>query len=287
MKPCAFDYYRPQTRKEAIDRLIESGDEARLVAGGQSLMAVLNMRLAQPQILIDVGAIDELRYIERRDDHLAIGAATTQAELLEYAALVDELPLVAQALPWVGHFQTRNRGTVCGSIAHADPSAELPLCLATLGGEVVLETRRGKTRRVTGADFFQGVLTTARRPDELITEVRFPLKREGHAYRFREIAMRHGDFAIVALAADIGESEVHLGVGGVADRPVVRTLSLDDDLDEALNHLAWSLGAQDDAHASAAYRRHLVRELGRRLILEEPTFEQQAAEESADARTRR
>jgi 2-furoyl-CoA dehydrogenase FAD binding subunit len=154
MKPCAFDYYRPQTRKEAIDRLIEFGDEARLVAGGQSLMAVLNMRLAQPQILIDVGAIDELRYIERRDDHLAIGAATTQAELLEYAALADELPLVAQALLWVGHFQTRNRGTVCGSIAHADPSAELPLCLATLGGEVVLETRRGKTRRVTGADFF-------------------------------------------------------------------------------------------------------------------------------------
>lgn len=276
MKPAAFDYYRPRTRRDAIERLIEAGEDARILAGGQSLMAVLNMRLSQPRVLIDVSAIDELRYIERRDDHLAIGAATTQAELLEYASLTDDVPLLAEALPWVGHFQTRNRGTVCGSIAHADPSAELPLCLATLGGEVVLETRRGKTRRVAGRNFFQGVLTTDRRADELITEVRFPLKRERHVYRFQEVAMRHGDFAIVALAAAIGESEIHLGVGGVADRPVVRRLSRDDDLAEALNILAWSLNAQDDAHASAAYRRHLVREMGRRLIAAETTEEEAA-----------
>lgn len=278
MKPAAFDYYRPRTRRDAIERLIEAGEDARILAGGQSLMAVLNMRLSQPRVLIDVSAIDELRYIERRDDHLAIGAATTQAELLEYATLADDVPLLAEALPWVGHFQTRNRGTVCGSIAHADPSAELPLCLATLGGEVVLETRRGRTRRVAGGDFFQGVLTTDRRPDELITEVRFPLRCERHVHRFREVAMRHGDFAIVALAADIGEHEIRLGVGGVADRPVVQCLSRDDDPTEALNALAWSLDAQDDAHASAAYRRHLVREMGRRLIAAATT-----EEETADA----
>ncbi|GHB30083.1 FAD binding domain-containing protein [Salinicola rhizosphaerae] len=266
MKPAAFAYRRPQSRREAVQQLLDAGEDARVIAGGQSLMAVLNMRLSQPSTLIDISAVDELRYIERREDHLAVGAATTQAELLEYAELPDAVPLVHEVLPWVGHVQTRNRGTVCGSIAHADPSAELPLCLATLGGEVVLETRRGKTRHVSGETFFQGVLTTARRSDELITEVRFPLARSGHRYRFTEVAMRHGDFAIVALAADISDQRIRLGVGGVADRPVVREFAPDDDLDASLNELAWSLGAEDDAHATAAYRRHLVRELGRRLI---------------------
>ncbi|WP_110655050.1 FAD binding domain-containing protein [Salinicola halimionae] len=282
MKPAAFDYYRPTTRREAIEKLIESGEDARIIAGGQSLMAVLNMRLSQPRVLIDISAIEELRYIERRDDYLAVGAATTQAELAEYASLTEEVPLVASVLPWIGHFQTRNRGTVCGSIAHADPSAELPLCLTTLGGEVVLETKRGKSRRVVGSDFFQGVLTTDRQPHELVTEVRFPLAKAEHRYRFQEVAMRHGDFAIVALAVDIGETEYRLGVGGVADRPVVTSISRDVDLEDALNALAWSLEAQDDIHASAAYRRHLVREMGRRLITEET-----AREETDDVRPSR
>ncbi|SDL41848.1 2-furoyl-CoA dehydrogenase FAD binding subunit [Modicisalibacter muralis] len=266
MKPAAFDYARPTTRREACDLLFDAGDAARIIAGGQSLMAVLNMRLAEPRLLIDISAIDDLRTIERREGYLAVGAGVTQAELLEHPTLADEVPLLAQAMPWIGHAQTRNRGTVCGSIAHADPSAELPLCLLTLGGEVVLETRKGKSRRVAAGEFFQGVLTTARRSDELITEVRFPLKRPGRAYRFQEIAMRHGDFAIVALAAVIADDAVELGVGGVADRPVMRTLPHGEKLADALNEFAWSLNAQDDAHASAIYRRHLVRELGIRLI---------------------
>lgn len=278
MKPAAFDYARPDTRREACELLHRSGDEARLIAGGQSLMAVLNMRFAQPKLLVDIGGIRDLHYIERREDHLAVGAGITQAELLERPTLADEVPLLALAMPWIGHAQTRNRGTVCGSIAHADPSAELPLCLTTLGGEVVLEGRKGKTRRLPAAEFFQGVLTTACRPDELVTEVRFPLRRPGCSYRFQELSMRHGDFAIVALAAVIEGDQVDLGVGGVADRPVRRRLTRGDGLTAALNEFAWSLNAQDDAHASAVYRRHLIRELGSRLIND------RAEEDNAHAR---
>jgi 2-furoyl-CoA dehydrogenase FAD binding subunit len=265
MKPAAFAYARPDTRREAIELLAEHGDEARIIAGGQSLMAGLNMRLAHPRVLVDIGGIEDLRTIERRDDHLAVGAGITQAELMARAELADEVPILTQALPFVGHTQTRNRGTVCGSIAYADPSAELPLCLVTLGGEVVLETRKGKSRRVAAADFFQGVMTTARGDEELITEVRFPLARAGRRYRFDEIAMRHGDFALVGLALEIAEDSVEFGVAGVADRPVKRHLGREG-IAAALNEFAWSLGAQDDPHASAAYRRQMVRELGARLI---------------------
>ncbi|MCE8028341.1 FAD binding domain-containing protein [Billgrantia desiderata] len=276
MKPAAFDYLRPSSRREACELLHEAGDDARLIAGGQSLMAVLNMRLAQPKRLIDIAGIEDLHYIERRDDHLAVGAGVTQAELLEHPGLAEAVPLLAQAMPWIGHWQTRNRGTVCGSIAHADPSAELPLCLAALGGQVVLENRRGKSRRVMAEDFFQGVLTTDRRQDELITEVRFPLARPGAEYRFREVAMRHGDFAIVALAAVVDSDRLTLGVGGVADRPVAREFVRHADPSEALNALAWSLGAEDDAHATAAYRRQLIRELGLELIAGGPSNEENA-----------
>lgn len=236
-------------------------------------MAVLNMRFAQPKVLIDIAGIEDLRYIQRHRDYLAVGAGITQAELMEYPSLADEVPLLAQAMPWIGHAQTRNRGTVCGSVAHADPSAELPLCLTALGGDAVLESHRGKSRKVPAQEFFKGILTTAKRADELLSEVRFPLRREGESYRFREVSMRHGDFAIVALAASISGNRAELSVGGVADRPVRRSLHLDENLRTSLNDFAWSLNAQDDAHASAVYRRHLVRELGFQLINDRPTEE--------------
>lgn len=270
MKPAAFDYARPDSRSEVLKLLADTGSDARVLAGGQSLMAVLNMRLAEPSLVIDIGDVTDLRYIEIRDDRLCIGANTRQAELIAWPELAERVPLLAQVMPWVGHFQTRNRGTVCGSVAHADPSAELPLCLAVLGGEIVLERRhwRRGQRVVPAAEFFQGLLTTAREPDELLTEVRFPLARADHHYRFTEVAMRHGDFALVALAADIGPDEILLGAGGVADRPVVRRIPRDADLNTELNTFAWSLGAEDDGHASAAYRRQLVRELGYKLLTE-------------------
>lgn len=269
MKPAAFDYVRAESRREVLELLAEAGGEARILAGGQSLMAVLNMRLSQPRLLIDVSRVEELAYLREQRGHLAVGAAVRQAQLLRWPSLAQRLPLLAAALPYVGHYQTRNRGTVCGSIAHADPSAELPLCLATLGGEVVLASRRGE-RVVPAAEFFQGMLMTARAEHELVAEVRFPWAESDKRYRFTEIAMRHGDFALVALAAVIGQGRARLGVGGVADRPVVRELDLAGDLADQLNTLAWELGAEDDQHASAAYRRQLVRELGRRLIEEEP-----------------
>jgi len=267
VKPAAFDYVRPESKAEVLALLAESAGDARVLAGGQSLMALLNMRLVQPQLVIDISTLDELNYVRLHRDRLVVGAAVKQSDFMERATLAEEVPLLAQALPWVGHFQTRNRGTVCGSVAHADPSAELPLCLATLDGEVVLESSRG-ARTVPACSFFQGVLTTRRQDDELLTEVRFPLKRGGSLHAFIEVAMRHGDFALLALAAVSSADGVRLGVGGVADRPAVRTLPRGDGVDAELNEFAWSLDAQDDQHASAAYRRQLLRELGRKLIEE-------------------
>ena len=269
MKPAPFDYLRPQTVEEGLAALAAHGEAARVLAGGQSLMAMLNMRLATPALVIDIGRLTALDGIAVEGDRLVVGAAVTQATLERWPGLAERAPLLAAALPWVGHLQTRNRGTVCGSIAHADPSAELPLCLAVLGGEVVL--RRAQARRSMPADrFFTGMLTTARRADELIEAVRFPLKRPRAGYSFRELGLRHGDFAICAVAVVAEGDDVRIGIGGVADRPVVRDLAAlgSDALDDALNELAWDLDAVDDAHASAAYRRGLVRTLGRQAIEE-------------------
>jgi 2-furoyl-CoA dehydrogenase FAD binding subunit len=269
MKPAGFDYAHCDTADEALALLAEHGEEARVIAGGQSLMAMLNMRLTKPSILIDIAELESLHYVKETSDLVEIGATTTQAELEAWPGLAEKLPLVAAALPHVGHFQTRHRGTVCGSLCHADPSSELPLCLATLGGEVVLQSRR-KKRVVGAADFQLGLLSTAKRPDELMVAARYPIKRAGYGFAFREISRRHGDFAIVALAAMVGGGKIRLGVGGVADKPTVREWG---DLDHAelpdvLNDFAWDLGGSDDIHATARYRREMVRRLGKKVIEE-------------------
>lgn len=267
MKPQAFDYVKPDSADEAVALLANSGPEARILAGGQSLMAVLNMRLAQPSLLIDISQVPDLNYVRIKDGQMTIGAAATQASVEWRPTLAQEVPLLAQAFPHISHFQVRNRGTVCGSVAHADPSAELPLCLLTLGGQVVLRNRKG--RRVLAAeDFFQGMLMTARNPDELIEEVRYPLAAAGHRYAFNEFSNRHGDFAIVSVAAAVGPKGIRFAVGGVADRPRVKALPLltGSDLETAINDFAWELEARDDHHASAAFRRQLVRRLGREVI---------------------
>jgi 2-furoyl-CoA dehydrogenase FAD binding subunit len=267
MKPQTFDYVRPDMAEQAVELLASSGPDARIMAGGQSLMAVLNMRLAQPSLLIDISRVPDLNYVRVKDGHLAIGAATTQASVEWRATLAQEVPLLTQVFPHISHFQIRNRGTVCGSIAHADPSAELPLALLVLGGRVAL--RNKKNRRVLAAeDFFQGMLMTARAPDELVEEVCFPLARAGHRYAFDEFAGRHGDFAIASVAAAVNENSIRFAVGGVADRPRLKTWPLlkGDDLESAINDFAWELEARDDHHASAKFRRQLVRRLGREVI---------------------
>ncbi|NIR31501.1 MAG: carbon monoxide dehydrogenase [Gammaproteobacteria bacterium] len=270
MKPAAFDYIQAQSIEEVLDALAELGDAARVLAGGQSLIAMLNMRLTEPEALVDITRLADLDTIQARNGWLEVGAATTQAKLEAWPELAERVPLLAQALPYVGHWQTRNRGTVCGSIVHADPSSELPLCLATLGGEVRLRSRRGR-RRTLGAEQFQtGILTTARAADELVEAVRFPLRREGAGYAFREITIRRGDFALVALAAEVRRASIRLGVGGVADRPEVREWPILEDelLADALNDFAWEMGGYSDTHATAAYRRELVRRIGLRVIRE-------------------
>ncbi|AOB30216.1 carbon monoxide dehydrogenase [Bordetella sp. H567] len=263
MKPQAFDYIRAESAQEALDALAGLGSDGRILAGGQSLMAVLNMRLAQPAALIDISRAADLDYVREQDGCLAVGAAATQASVEWRAGLADAVPLLAQAFPFISHFQIRNRGTVCGSVAHADPSAELPLVLSALDGQVVLREKR-RRRVLPAAEFFQGMLMTARGADELVEEVRFPLARSGTRYAFDEFSARHGDFALVAVAAMADARELTLAVGGVADRPTVRRWPHmpDKDLETAVNDFAWDLGAQDDPHVSAAFRRQLVRRLG-------------------------
>ena len=269
MKPVAFDYLRAETPEEAVSALADSGEAARVLAGGQSLMPMLNFRLVEPEILVDISGLDSLSYIRVAGDKVEIGATTRQCQLEEWPELSDRLPLVHKALPFVGHYQTRSRGTVCGSLVHADPSSEFPLCLATLGGEVVLRSSRGE--RVLAASEFQvGMLSTAKDDDEMVIAARYPLAKSANRYAFVEMAQRRGDFAIVALAAIASTDSIRLGVGGVADKPAVKDWPMLDGsaLDDALNLFAWELGGYDDLHATAKYRRELVRRLGRRVIEE-------------------
>ena len=266
MKPRPFDYLRPDTAEEAVALLADYGDDARVLAGGQSLVPMLNLRIVEAEALIDISRIAALDAIRDVGDRIEIGAAVTQNKLLAWPQLAKKLPLVAAALPHVGHFQTRNKGTVCGSIAHADPSSELPLALALLGGEVVLKSQRG-TRMLAAKDFQKDMLTTARAGDELIAAVRFPVT-SGSGVGFREVARRHGDFAIIAVAA-VAENKnaVRLGGGGMADKPVVRQIQSDNAAD-AIAAWADELEGYEDLHASAAMRRDLFRNLAP-LVIEE------------------
>ncbi|HEY7645979.1 MAG TPA: FAD binding domain-containing protein [Hyphomicrobiales bacterium] len=269
MKPAPFDYIRAESRAEAVAHLADYGDGARLLAGGQSLLAMLNMRLVLPELLIDISRTADLTHIRRAGNMIEIGAAVTQSQLERWPELERTLPLVAKAMPHLGHFQTRNKGTVCGSIAHADPASELPLCLTVLNGEVVLEGRRS-SRVVGGRDFFTGLLQTARRADEMIAAVCLPAARVGEAYAFRELAVRHGDFAIIAVAVRLTATALTIGIGGSAERPEVRDWPMLDGsaLDDALTMLAAELPLQDDVQADAHYRRILIRSLGRAAIEE-------------------
>jgi 2-furoyl-CoA dehydrogenase FAD binding subunit len=268
MKPKPFDYMRPDTVDEAVAILAEHGDDARVLAGGQTLLAMLNLRVVEPAVLIDITRISELGTIREVDGKIEVGAAVTQNALLAWPELAKKLPLLAAALPFVGHFQTRNKGTVCGSIAHADPTSEIPLSLAVLEGEVVLCSSKG-ARVLPAGEFQQGMLATAREADELITAVRFPVIKGGAA--FREVARRHGDFAIVGVAA-LAESanSIRLGVAGMADRPAVSRIKPNGatGIRDAVERLAWELEGYEDVHASARMRRDLLRRIGP-VVIEE------------------
>lgn len=267
MKPARFDYIRAETLAEAHAALTEDGNEARVIAGGQSLLPMLSMRLARPKVVVDIMHLPEFRQIKDDGNGIRVGAAVRQAGLLAWPTLAERQPLLAMAMPWIGHAQTRSRGTVCGSVAHADPSAELPLVLLALGGTVELSSHR-KRRSVPAADFFTGMMSTARGPNELIEAITVPGKRNGCGYAFQEFGRRHGDFAIVSCAAIASKDGVRLAIGGVGDRPLRRDFpALDGSaLDDALDAFAWELDARDDLHATGRYRRELVRRMGRATI---------------------
>ena len=271
MKPRPFDYVRADTVDEALEMLAAHGDDARILAGGQTLLAMLNLRVVEAAMLVDITRIPELDDIREVDGKVEVGAAVTQNRLLSWPPLRHKLPLLHAALPFVGHFQTRNKGTVCGSIAHADPASEIPLALVLLDGEVVLRSRK-RARVVAAGEFQQGMLTTARESDEMITAVRFPVTRAGAGVAFREVARRHGDFAIIAVAAttvDNGDG-VRIGVAGMADRPAVRHLDVNGaaPLRGAIERLVWELNGYDDIHASAHMRRDLLRRIAPLVVRE-------------------
>jgi 2-furoyl-CoA dehydrogenase FAD binding subunit len=269
VKPAAFDYVRAESIEEALDVLAQEGGDASILAGGQTLIPMLSMRMARPSVVVDIMRLPGLDRIDSADGTIRVGAAVLQRKLEQEVDLAMRQPLLAAALPWIGHAQTRSRGTVCGSVAYADPSAELPLVLIALGGEIELKSRRG-LRRAAAESFFTGIMSTDRADDELIEAVRFPAARAGAGYAFHEIGRRHGDFAIVACAAMVDAKSARLAVGGVADRPMACALPLPGDsaLDDALDAFAWDLDARDDLHATASYRRELVRRLGRRTLEE-------------------
>lgn len=269
MKPAPFDLCIAESVEDATGALAAHGEAARIIAGGQSLMAMLNMRLAEPEVLVDISRIPGLDRITVDAAGITVGATVRQAELAGHREAMQALPLLSEALSHVGHLQTRNRGTICGSLAHADPSAEMPLMLVLLGGSVTLASAQG-SRTVAAEQFLTGTLTTARRPDEMIVSAHFPLPPKGAKTGFREMSRRHGDFAIVAFACIARGRDVRLAVGGVADAPVAVDLAdvTAETLPAALNALAWRLRGYDDIHATARYRRELIRRLGLDMILE-------------------
>ena len=267
MKPAPFDYLRPDGVEAAAAALAETGGDARLLAGGLSLVPMMNFRLVAPAVVIDVGGLGALEEIADHGAEIEVGAGVTQAAFGRWPGLAARLPLAAQALPHVGHYPTRARGTVGGSVAHADPSAELPLVLALLDGAVRLRSAGGE-RLVPARAFFQGPLETACREDEMVVATRWPAAAPGARCAFDEVALRHGDFAIASCAVVLDGDRMAVGFGGVAGAPVVREwprLS-GSALDDALAGLGREVEIVDDGEGGAEYRRGLIRTLGRRAV---------------------
>jgi carbon-monoxide dehydrogenase medium subunit len=272
VKPAPFEYHAPTTADEAVSMLADLGDTAKVIAGGQSLVPMLALRLAVFEDLVDLGRVEELRGIERSNGSVRIGAMTTQADVERAAAVATAVPLLARATPLIGHFQIRNRGTVGGSIAHADPAAEYPAVALALDAEFeVLSTTSRRT--VPATDFFTGMWTTAVGDDELLTAVTFPVWTGRCGFAIHEFARRHGDFAIAgaAVALELGDDDrvrrcniALLGLGSTPERAraaeaALRGTAVDDvDVGE-VGRLAVSTldSVPSDLHGSAAYRRRV------------------------------
>ncbi|HKB25427.1 MAG TPA: xanthine dehydrogenase family protein subunit M [Methylomirabilota bacterium] len=279
MKPPKFDYHAPTTVDEALALLQRYGGDAKVLAGGQSLMPLLNFRLSRPAALVDLNRIPALAYIREHDGQVRLGAMTRQRTIEFDSIVARKLPLLREATRWVGHLPIRTRGTIGGSIAHADPSAEYPAVLTALEGEVVARGPKGE-RVVPARDLFRTYLTTSLEPEEILVEVRLPATPAGAGVALEEFARRHGDFAIVGIAAMIvreGErcKQARLATAGAGPVPlrlraaeeILEREGLGDAAIEAAARRAAELVSPDsDIHASADYRRHLTGVLTRRAL---------------------
>ena len=280
MKPPRFEYLAPTSLDEALGLLADHGDEAKVLAGGQSLVPLLNFRLVRPAYLVDLNEIPGLAYVRADDGRLAIGAMTRQRAVETADVVRERCPLLADAMPQIGHFQIRNRGTIGGSLAHADPAAELPAVVAALEGELVVRSRAGQ-RTLTPEQFFVAYLTTAVDPAELLVEVRLPVAPPRTGAAFMGVSRRHGDFALVGVAASVTLDEAGVCTGcaialtGVGPTPVVareaaRALIGAKPTTEALEDIgrraAAPLRPDGDLHASSEYRTHVAGVLTRRAL---------------------
>jgi CO/xanthine dehydrogenase FAD-binding subunit len=279
VKPAKFEYHAPASLDEAVRLLARYGGEARVLAGGQSLIPMMNFRVAAPAALIDLNRIPALAHITAEGDVVRIGAMTRQ-RVIEFSPVVrDKLPLLREAISWVGHLPTRSRGTIGGSLAHADPAAEMPMALQALEGEVVARGPAGE-RTIKAGDLFSSSLTTTLKPDEILAEVRFPVSPRGSCCAVEEFARRHGDFAITAVAALLVRDGTRckmarLATGGVGPVPMrLRTAETileqrglaDDAIEAAAAAAAKSVDPMSDHQGSAEYRRHLTQVLTRRAV---------------------
>jgi carbon-monoxide dehydrogenase medium subunit len=281
VKPAPFDYFTPDTVDEALALLAEHGDAAKPLAGGQSLIPAMNFRLARPTALVDLNRIGELAYVRAERAGLTLGAMTRQRAVERSAAVARAAPLLAEAMPSIAHPQIRNRGTVGGSVAHADPSAELPAVILALEAQLKARSAAGE-RSIPAAEFFKGMLETALGPDELLVEIALPPLPERSGTSFLEMARRHGDYALVGVAAVVtldprGRCKaVRLSLLSVGDGPVLATeagkvLAGQTPSEELLRAAGDAAATRDvdppsDIHASAAYRRQLVAVLTRRAL---------------------
>jgi aerobic carbon-monoxide dehydrogenase medium subunit len=281
MKPARFDYYDPRTLAEAVALRQQNGDESAVLAGGQSLMPLLNMRLARPAVVIDVNRVANSDYVRAWDGGVAIGLTTRQRQLTRNPLITERFPLLTQAAEHIGHPQIRSRGTICGSLAHADPAAELPAVALALDAELVAAGPGGE-RSITADDFFVTVYTTSLESTEVLSEVRFPAPPADMAWSFMEVSRRHGDFAMVGaiagLSVDRGRNMitnarlVYCGVGArptrVADaeKALIGQTPSDEAFAAAGEVVSKGVDPHDDLHASAAYRRSVAGALARRTL---------------------
>ncbi len=271
MIPAAFDYKRASSAAEAISLVSQYGDDAKFLAGGHSLLPLMKLRLAQPGVLVDIGRLSDLSYIRDAGDHIAIGALTRHMDVEKSPVLAQHVPLLAHAASHVGDPQVRHRGTIGGSIAHADPASDLPATTLALGATYVVQGASG-TREIAARDFYKGFLESALNPDEMLTEIRVP-KMNGAGWSFQKFNRRAQDWAIVGVAAwrrgkDSGVALVNMGSTPVLATSVSSALASGASVADAAQQAAAQAEPQSDLNATAAYREHLAKVLVRRALEE-------------------